>query len=287
MKLYRVSVLLIACSVMTLFLPLTNLKASPESDTEFVDNEHISMDNKVERALNQLKEFNFTALEKTDSEIKYLHKAFATIFFHNSFADRLIKEWSHQELCLQELLCDWSNKIFEIEEEFLIVLDFLQEVMVEEIELSEEPEESSRNAFASKLINLIKNLRDKYFPDSCYVDQSLASISDFNFYGLKRNDKQLQELHKKLLDFFSRKGMLQDSIICNLSDEAVAKHTTDWDNARNKFKKDKRVQANLKVALFEALEFFEKTVENFKFEKDLLILIQNTRVHMAQRVCQR
>lgn len=287
MKSYRLHILLIVYSVITLFLPLVCMEETSENDARIEICEQLGIDERVQSALSELKKFNFTALKQTDSGIKYLYKAFAKIFFHKSIAGQLMEEWGKYELSRQELLCDWRSEIFEIEQEFLVVLDYLEDVMVDELESSGEPEESPRNVFALSLVNLIRNLRDKYFPDNRRVDQALGVLRSFNFHYLKRSDKQLEKLYKELLIFFSRKGMIQASIICNLSKASVCRQIKDWDVTGQSFQKNRRVRIQLKVALFESLEFFEILVENFKFEDELLILIQTTRKYMAKRVCQR
>ncbi len=127
------------------------------------------------------------------------------------------------------------------------------------------------------------------------VSKALNFIRVFNFNALKRNDVKLEKLYMKILDILKLEAGYGDKAYLYFQDWQTDNLIMNW-YATERFFVDRITRVGLKVNLFEALNFLEKTIphlhcktmvlENGSSKLDQLhTQFKRTLKYIAQRLC--
>jgi|GEM_PF-5489112 len=254
----------------------------------------------VRNALSLIKEFNFRALKESDQKLQELYMALvyffnykagfsvqAAVYFDNDKATQLIDSWR----TTKQRFAENESLRITMTENLCKALPFLVKVMKSKKVVAENRTNLEINAF-KLVVDAESYFKDFIETHDCQnmsyrnAKKHLNCISDFNFKALKRNDEKLQVLHEELACFLNRKAKSDRQAAVYFDDVHTMKLIYDWNNQNNSYTKNRATRNELKIHLFNALEFFEKMIVN-SLENDLLDQLQATRTHMVERVCAR
>lgn len=129
------------------------------------------------------------------------------------------------------------------------------------------------------------------------VIKAVDYMRKFNFYAFKRNDVKLEELHEEIIKIFKQEARCGLNAFIYLKDSHADNLIMNW-YTTERFYADRSVRVDLKVKLFEALEYLDKVICHFHCKtivgtdgvntvEKLRRLLRSTRDHVARRICAR
>lgn len=129
------------------------------------------------------------------------------------------------------------------------------------------------------------------------VIKTLDYIRKFNFYAFKRNDPKLEHLHEEMIKILKIEARCGLNAFIYIKEWHADNLTMNWYDTE-RFYADRSVRVDLKVKLFEALEYLDRVVCHFHCKtivgtdgvnpvEKIRSLISSTRDHVARRICAR